>query len=258
MIQGLLYEIQGINSGLPQQANNNGFIIDPLSSHASTSPWAPEQPNPTINSLIPSEPTTTLWMDIPSDRKRAILLYHLATFHHSYTLNDPKASHLLSLTRVNIYRAFVNNMEALRVTWDWMGEESISPFPMLRPGCDSEEEERRLPVGLRPTELQRSRAHHPWIDFFPSPVMRDNLLRVLDEWDEEDLCTDIMGFWDGTSTGPCGLIVWGEPSVPGNWEVTEGFVRKWGWVVRGCEQFMRATNYWRKRRGEMPLFRVGM
>ena len=104
---------------------------------------------------------------------------------------------------------------------------------MLRPGCDSEEEERRLPVGLRPTELQRSRAHHPWIDFFPSPVMRDNLLRVLDEWDEEDLCTDIMGFWDGTSTGPCGLIVWGEPSVPGNWEVTEGFVRKWGWVVRG-------------------------
>ena len=118
MIQGLLYEIQGINSGLPQQANNNGFIIDPLSSHASTSPWAPEQPNPTMNSLIPSEPTTTLWMDIPSDRKRAILLHHLAIFHHSYALNDPKASHLLSLTRVNIYRAFVNNMEALRVTWD--------------------------------------------------------------------------------------------------------------------------------------------
>lgn len=276
MIEGLWYSMQPhISRPMPVYPS---YIYDP-SAHAdsqwtagqqwdntSSLPIAPydqsvsSYPSAQIPSAATPTPTAaTLLLQIPSEQKRAILLHHIATFQHSYAFNDPKSNHLLSLTRVNVHRAFVANMASLGLSWDWMEEESISPFPMVRPGCDinTKAVEGMLPAGLRPTALQRSRPHHPWIDFFPSPVMRDNLLLALDEWDEDDMCTDIMGFWEGGATGPFGLVVWGEPGDPANWEVTEGFVRKWGWVVGGCEQLMRATNAWRARRGERPLFRVG-
>ncbi|PYH94515.1 hypothetical protein BO71DRAFT_483677 [Aspergillus ellipticus CBS 707.79] len=106
-----------------------------------------------------------------------------------------------------------------------------------------------LPLALRPTALQRSHIHHTWIDFFPCPRMCDSLIRAGNEWDDEELCVDIMGFWDSSSTDAQGLIIWGEPSDPANWEVSEGFTRKWGWVIEGCESAMRATNRWRALRG---------
>lgn len=51
-----------------------------------------------------------------------------------------------------------------------------------------------------------------------------------------------------------GLIVWGDPWEAKNWEVTEGFVRRWGWMMKGCwEGILEATNFWRGIRGEGPL-----
>ncbi|RDW56572.1 hypothetical protein BP6252_14077 [Coleophoma cylindrospora] len=192
---------------------------------------------------------TALSEQMPSQPKKTALRQHLALFYRSYTTGCLIASHLLTLTRVNVHRAFVSNMLVLGIGWDLLeGDDTLSPFSTMMPGYDLQD----LPVGLQPTALQRARAHHPWIDIFPSPIMRDNLLHAGDDWDDEELCTDIMGFWDGSS-GPEGLIVWGEPSDPSNWEVTEGFLRKWGWVVRGCDELMRATNYWRAKRGERPL-----
>ncbi|KAL3484486.1 hypothetical protein BJX62DRAFT_53889 [Aspergillus germanicus] len=186
--------------------------------------------------------------------KRAILLRKVAQFHNSYQLNCPSADHLLSLTRVNVYRAFVAHMVILGITWEWMEDDSISPFfvagpPPPPPGFDPV-----LPENLQPTDLQRTSVHHTWIDLFPCPVMRDNLIRRGNEWDDEELCVDIMGYWDGNSTGPYGLLVWGEPADLTNWEVSEGFLSKWGWLVRGCVELMRSTNYWREKRGLRPLF----
>lgn len=190
------------------------------------------------------------WLENPSQEKEALLVKHVTDFYHSAALNCPKSSHLLTLTRVNVYRAFVSNMVLLSISWDWMDEDSIYPFAMVRPGSETA----NFPGSLPPTALQRSRVHHTWIDLFPSPIIRDNLLKRGNDWDDEELCTDIMGFWEGNSTGPNGLIVWGEPSDPSNWEVTEGFIRKWGWVVKGCGEVLRATNYWRAKRGEEPLY----
>ncbi|KAL4895873.1 hypothetical protein BDV59DRAFT_145444 [Aspergillus ambiguus] len=198
----------------------------------------------------PSSSVAERILEIPSDWKRHILLRRLAEFHSSYALNCPTADHLITLTRVNVYRAFVNNMVSLGITWEWMEDDSISPFTMVRPGSELA----IYPPSLNPTSLQQRRIHHTWIDFFPHPVMRDNLLNRENDSDDEDLCTDIMGFWEGSATGPNSLIVWGEPSDPANWEITEGFLGKWGWVVDGCEEVMRATNYWRAQRGEEPLF----
>lgn len=172
-------------------------------------------------------------------------------------MNSPQTDHLLTLTRVNVHRAFVANMVSLSIPWELItDDDAISPFTTLRPQSPT-----KTPIflgSLHPTSLQQSRVHHAWIDLFPCPVMRDNLLkRGSGDWDEEELCTDIMGFWEGTATGPNSLIVWGEPSNQRNWEVTEGFLRKWGWVVEGCEDVMRATDSWRVRRGDEPMFRSG-
>lgn len=193
---------------------------------------------------------SALWVKIPDADKKAILLRQVARFYNSYQLKCPEADHLLSLTRVNVHRAFVSNMVALGITWEWMEDDSISPFSMERPGFDLD----TLPEKLRPTQLQRSSIYHTWIDLFPCPVMRNNLIRAGNDWNDEELCIDIMGFWDGASTGPFGLIIWGEPADPRSWEITEGFLKKWGQLIQGCTDLMWSTNYWRTKRGERPLF----
>jgi len=50
-----------------------------------------------------------------------------------------------------------------------------------------------------------------------------------------------------------GVIVWGEPWDVGSWELMEGFVRKWGFLLAGCEVLIEGSNRWRARRGEGPL-----
>ncbi|GLA50058.1 hypothetical protein AnigIFM63604_006077 [Aspergillus niger] len=211
-----------------------------------------EVSNETINrnTTSPQAQVNALCSENPHRDKADILLQRIAEFHSSYQLNCPQADHLLSLTRMNVHRAFVANMATLGITWEWMKDDSISPFSLGRPGHDLAV----LPDSLRPTELQRRSPHHTWIDLFPCPIMRNNLIRVGDDWDDEELCTDIMGFWDGTSTGPFGLIIWGEPSDPRSWEITEGFLKKWGRLVHGCVDLMWSTNHWRAKRGERPLF----
>ncbi|KAI9368689.1 hypothetical protein BJX61DRAFT_537053 [Aspergillus egyptiacus] len=226
------------------------------------------EPDPTLPDPVPSRSSkdgasspaqvSTLSTGIPDADKTHILLRKMAQFYSSYQLNSPSADHLLSLTRINVHRAFVSNMLTLGITWEWMADDSISPLSMASPGgsfLDLGHAVVPLPDSLRPTPLQRNHVHHTWIDLFPCPIMRDNLIRVGNDWDDEELCTDIMGFWDGTTaTGPFGLIIWGEPSDLRSWEITEGFLRKWGWVVHGCVELMWSTNYWRARRGERPLF----
>ena len=83
--------------------------------------------------------------------------------------------------------------------------------------------------------------------------MRDNLIRAGD-FDDDQLCMDIMGFWD-MSTESCGLLVWGDPQDLANWEVSEEFIRKWPWVVGGCGELLVSTNRWRATRGEKLIFR---
>lgn len=84
--------------------------------------------------------------------------------------------------------------------------------------------------------------------------MRDNLISAADKLDDGQLCVDIMGFWD-VSTKSCSLLVWGEPSDPRSWEITEEFLKKWPSVVRGLPELIESTNHWRRKRGEKVIFR---
>ncbi|KAJ5745285.1 hypothetical protein N7520_010467 [Penicillium odoratum] len=227
-------------------------ILDAASIPQSNNPYpSPETPSRTDQDFSPESPQMmTLWFTMPCPKKRAALLEQLATYHNSYTMNCPLSNHLLTLTKTNVHRAFVANMASLGITWEWMEEDSISPFSIPGPA------EKLLPVqkNLHPTALQRSTVHHTWIDLFPCPLMRDNLVRAGNDWDDEELCTDIMGFWNGNSPDPHGLIVWGDPAELSNWELQPGFVKKWGWVIRGCDDIIHSTNKWRAKRGERPLF----
>ena len=114
---------------------------------------------------------------------------------------------------------------------------------------------------------------------FPVPQIRDNLIRWDGQYSDENFCNDIFGeifpdytrkvsvssletesTWtmddednDDVAARRQGMIVWGEPSDISSWEVTPGFVRKWGFLLEGCEELMVASNRWRTTRNEKPL-----
>ena len=139
-----------------------------------------------------------------------------------------------------------------------------------------------VPPNFKPTELQMTVRHNRWIDSVPCPRLRDNLIRACaaegsipyhqslntnttssssspptteHTLDEDALCTDICGgIYDGLDDcATRGLLVWGDPWVVGNWEVSQGFVEKWGWLLEGCVEMLEATDRWRAGRGEEKM-----
>ncbi|KAJ5948009.1 hypothetical protein N7466_001024 [Penicillium verhagenii] len=178
------------------------------------------------------------------------MAHYEASARQAYALGSPRADQLLTLIQFNVFRALVDNTSTISFNMDWLDEDAISPW------CEgaSEIQISLCPNSLRPTALQQEISHHPWIDLFPFPQMRDNLLRRYDdeEFDESALCNDLVDFYD-VSNEETGLIVWREPWQPTGWEVSETFLRRWAWVVKGCDDLVKSTNYWRGIRGEDPL-----
>ena len=179
--------------------------------------------------------------------------------HDSYMRGTPEPSHLFSLIQYNVHTALTRNSDTLGFSDIWHDYDAISPF--CREASVKHLRTTTLiapqdwPPTLRPTPLQLRIEHHPWIDLFPLPRMRDNVLRAIadpDICDEDELCHDIAQFGDVDK--PC-LIVWGQPWDPRSWEASISFLRKWGWLLDGCWEIVDATNYWRKKRGEKRLTR---
>ncbi|CAG8121460.1 unnamed protein product [Penicillium salamii] len=167
----------------------------------------------------------------------------------SLVSGSPKTDLLIKLSRVNVLRAAYENAFAMGMSAEWVCEDDrLSIFNLPGP-CLSEDS---IPSSLRPTPTQRKVPHHPWLDIFPFPRMRDNFIRAGDNLNDDDLCHDLTAFWD-THRSDANLLVWGAPWDPQNWEATEEFARKWGFFLQGCPEILISTNNWRKRRGEKPL-----
>ncbi|KAL2813979.1 hypothetical protein BJX63DRAFT_206776 [Aspergillus granulosus] len=150
----------------------------------------------------------------------------------------------------------------------------------------------QLPETLIPTEPQMSLVHATWINGLPFPRMRENLIRWEAYFSHAEFVADLVGdlvdtrrLFGGPESdskmhsdpghGPgCmtlaadsdtdedddeitsnrnGLILWGEPYRVESWEATPGFLRKWMWVLEGCEELIKSTNRWRAVRGEGPI-----
>ncbi|TLD05417.1 uncharacterized protein PgNI_10018 [Pyricularia grisea] len=181
----------------------------------------------------------------------------------SYGVGCPCADHHLDLIELKVINGFTMNAEALGFTFDWLLCGFVSPFgPPLelprkkgqpdqdqRPGAIT----RPMPPTLVPTALQQRMRHHPWLDLFPLPRLRDNL--VLADMSPSDLNELFKYVIDagGGERGRTGMLVWGEPWVPRNWEVSDLFLERWGFLLRGCPEMIVSSNHWRRQRREKPI-----
>ncbi|KAK5806404.1 hypothetical protein VI817_000662 [Penicillium citrinum] len=169
----------------------------------------------------------------------------------SYLGGSPQTDLLINLSRMNVLRAAYQNAAILGMAAEWMcQDDTVSIFCI--DGPHASKEQNNTPASLRPTDLQREIPHHPWLDIFPFPRMRDNLIRAGDHLDDDELCHDLTAFWD-THRSNASILVWGAPWDPQNWEVNEDFAKKWGTFLQGCPELLRSTNFWRVHRGEKPL-----
>lgn len=205
------------------------------------------------------------------------------------------ADHLLHLVQYNVFRAFVSNKRTLNVLltgWTYNMPPSPTTCPVSLPYIDDTNIyplNPNIPPSLFPTPTQQERLHSFWINLFPFPSLRDNLIRhegLFDHWELlQDLIGELMGATpiqerqgtplaitvsdpnivstppisvvgrdeDEITAGRKGLIVWGEPYDMRSWEATPGFLAKWSWAVQGCDDLLVSSNRWRLMRGEEPL-----
>ncbi|KAJ5698417.1 hypothetical protein N7462_000422 [Penicillium macrosclerotiorum] len=172
-----------------------------------------------------------------------------AKAYECYMSGTPDRDHLVSLSRLNVHKAINENIRAVGMTSIWMrDDDSISIFNLSQPSFSIDQ----IPPCLRPTFIQLHVPHHPWLDFFPFPRMRDYMILAGDSFDDEDLCHDIMAFWDTRNTAAT-LLVWGDSWDAKNWEVSEGFAHKWKCLLMDSPELLASTNRWRRMRGEKPF-----
>ena len=164
-----------------------------------------------------------------------------------YELGSPRVDQLLTLIQFNVFRALLNNTTTLGFTMAWLEYEAISPW-----NTNFQRASSSCPPSLLPTPIQRTVPHHPWIDLWPIPQMRDNILLAGDAYDEDQLCKDLVDFCN-VPHAQTGLVVWREAWDQYGWEASEAFVRNWGWILKGCTELIESTNYWRAKRGEKAL-----
>jgi hypothetical protein len=183
-----------------------------------------------------------------ADDDRARVLRRLQDRVYSSTTRTPLSSDLLfSITQFNIISALCKNATCLGLTLQLLHLDNPSRFNMLQPDASF-----ILPPSLQPTRLQREIIHHPWIDLFPVLSIRHMLLQKMGRYDKAEICRDFFGEC-GAQAGSVGLLVWGEAWDPSSYEISEWFLRKWGWMMEDCSDIIQSTNFWRASRGEKPL-----
>ncbi|EXJ89101.1 hypothetical protein A1O3_02165 [Capronia epimyces CBS 606.96] len=214
------------------------------------------------SSTTPSPPTqdasSSSYDTKPAKRKRQ-LIPPLLPYSTSAIIDRPpprvvfplSADHcLITLVQYNVLRAILYNMATLSLLDHLPSVECHAMFGIsgLKVGQLPAGE---IPIDLQPTPLQKCTPHPVWIDALPFPAMRDNLILRAEEYDIHDLGYDLAtalyeGFDDAERRG---LLVWGDPWYMGGWEISEGFARKWGFLLKGCSAVIESTNRWRTMRG---------
>lgn len=81
-----------------------------------------------------------------------------------------------------------------------------------------------VPQSLHPTSLQLSTVHPLWIDRFPFPKMRDNMITLLGVINEEEFLGDLFCL-TSFSLEPDAC-----PWDPAAWKIGREFSEKWGYL----------------------------
>lgn len=195
---------------------------------------------------VNSTPSTTETYNSLSERARQAYL--------AQSIGHPAHGHLTTIVHFNVFHGLARNAALLGMQNEWLIKGTTSPFVL--PGLSSRKDP-SCPTNMLPTALQRTTPHHPWIDLWPLPRMRNNFLQaslqIRGTVDEDAMCRDIVDVGAGEGIEKAALVIWGDAWDPRNWEATEGFLRKWGWLLEGCGEIVEGTNCWRRRRGEKPF-----
>ncbi|KAI8651917.1 hypothetical protein NCS56_01408000 [Fusarium sp. Ph1] len=183
-----------------------------------------------------------------SERTERFIIHFSTRVHADFTKGSPRADMLLNLIQFNTTRALVMNARIMNITSELMLPDARSRLPYH--AIDGAATIPSVPSSLKPTHLQLTISHHPWVDILPLPEIRDNILRRDENsYDKKALCRDLRGFQD-VANGLGGMIVWGDPSDSEAWEVTEAFASKWPWVIQDCPRLLESTRHWKSIRGE--------
>jgi hypothetical protein len=159
---------------------------------------------------------------------------------------------LAQLINRNFMQAVRANAQRLGLKLTALSAGTATNTPRLRNTAN-------LPPTLTPVEVQHQLPHDPLIDTIPHARLRFNIIRAI-----------ATGNLDAARFSAClrrsgavvnvqgearrsGLIVWNFPEQLASWELSEGFVMVWGFLLEGCDDFVAATNVWRNRRGERSL-----
>ncbi|KAJ9606688.1 hypothetical protein H2200_008696 [Cladophialophora chaetospira] len=205
-----------------------------------------ETSNATTGTLVKSEALVECW----DDQQQAISIVPTSRIEQLYNARNPLLrdnarrkqfsivfplcpDHLITLLQFNALRALAitrSLISGILVTPLDCDKEVIHvlPYPM-KPEL--------LPPTLLPTILQQTMPHGDWIDCFPCPEGRDRLIRAAGTFDEDELWADcIGGLYEGFPDDEIerrGIIAWSPPWDISGWEMSEGFLRKWGWLFKG-------------------------
>ncbi|KAJ8116868.1 hypothetical protein OPT61_g1810 [Boeremia exigua] len=170
----------------------------------------------------------------------------------NWMFQSPNQADLPTLTRLNALDALMQNASLLQIPFEFLETDDYnSQFNIYGP-----QSALVLPPSLNPTAMQKAVTHHSWLDLFPIPRMRDNILwaietRQLDENQLCDaLCCDLINM---TADSASNLIIWGDPWDISGWEFSETFFRTWAPLLYGCHEVLQASNHWRALRGERHL-----
>jgi hypothetical protein len=167
---------------------------------------------------------------------------------------------LPTLTRLNAFDALARNALVLGISVESL-ESGDGDSPLLcerRPPApvSTDGTLRLFPTHLSPTALQKTVKHHPWLDLFPIPRMRDNILQGIQDGilDEDMLCNELVcDLLNLEGSSAASLIIWGDSWEMGQWGFSPDFFKRWGALLQGCEEVWHATNRWRAKRGETTV-----
>ncbi|KAF5555864.1 hypothetical protein FMEXI_1331 [Fusarium mexicanum] len=224
-------------------------------------------------------------MGLPSEEKeppsQQLIIANQSSSNSGVVISvDHRLLHLISY---NVCRGMMTNKKMMRLFAEFI---VAFDFPTLEPQsktyCDIavvrpiDREYLPLPTRLEPTQIQMTSPHPCWIDIFPFPELRDNLIRKQLVYDHIQFLEDLVGDFvyilpPAVPSARCivppfkkpeggnqpkenaGMILWGEPHLSESWEVTPSFLAKWSWLIGECKDLVHVSNNWRQSRGDQPL-----
>lgn len=161
-----------------------------------------------------------------------------------YRAGTDTAAHLLKIHPRHFRPGAVRTISVFFNWPDRIGKPVPCPEHIPDPLAPTEEM-----LDCKPIDLQVTQIHHYWVDLIPWPGTRRNILQCADRlanFDEFELGYDFfLGIrWHG-----------GIPWDGRNYEVSDTFYLKWGWILDGYA--ISTTDYWRRKRGLRGIRSVG-